>query len=125
MNRRNRTLIVLLVAVGLASAATYFVYEREIRRSEQSEILTILFVDALDIFGDHQLDSGAEFGVRRMFATASLPATLAADARDKASVLYRRTTDRRLSAALEPEIRKLAEGLVEEKADVRGRDLVG
>jgi pilus assembly protein CpaB len=26
MNRRNRTLIVLLVAVGLASAATYFVY---------------------------------------------------------------------------------------------------
>ena len=26
MNRRNRTLIVLLVAVGLASVATYFVY---------------------------------------------------------------------------------------------------
>ena len=26
MNRRNRTLIVLLVAIALASAATYFVY---------------------------------------------------------------------------------------------------
>jgi pilus assembly protein CpaB len=31
MNRRNRTLIVLLVAVGLASAATFFVYRAIVR----------------------------------------------------------------------------------------------
>ena len=43
MNRRNRTLIVLLVAVGLASAATYFVY-RAISRIpvRQVEVASVL-----------------------------------------------------------------------------------
>ena len=43
MNRRNRTLIVLLVAVGLASAATYFVY-RAITRIpvRQVEVASLL-----------------------------------------------------------------------------------
>ena len=38
--------------------------DREVGRSQQSEILTILLVDALDVLRDHQLDPGRHFRIR-------------------------------------------------------------
>jgi pilus assembly protein CpaB len=49
MNRRNRTLIVLLVAVAIASAATYFVYRAIIRIPvRQVEVASVFVAVAAD-----------------------------------------------------------------------------
>ena len=61
MNRRNRTLIVLLVAVGLASVATYFVY-RAITRIpvRQVEVASLyVAVAAENLPTRHAADEGA------------------------------------------------------------------
>src|SRR5688572_133304 len=40
----------------------------KIRRGEQPEVLAILFVDALYVFGDYKPDSGGDLGIRRLLA---------------------------------------------------------
>src|SRR5436305_867732 len=41
--------------------------QRKLCRGEQSEILTILLIDPLDVFRDRDLNAGAHFGIRRLF----------------------------------------------------------
>ncbi len=42
--------------------------ERKIGRGQQAQVLAILLVDALDIFGDHDLNAGAHLCVGRLLA---------------------------------------------------------
>ncbi len=79
MNRRNRTLIVLLVAVGLASAATYFVY-RAISRIpvRQVEVASIYVAVAAENLADgHSPDarntSSSSAGRRRARCRGASP----------------------------------------------------
>ena len=72
-----------------------------------------------------QLNAGRHLGVRRLLAAGTFAAPLAADARDESAALHVAALDRRLVAALQAGVGKLAQRLVEEEADVRRRDLVG
>ncbi len=109
---------------NLFSAAD-LVDHAKVSRGQHAEVLAILLVDALDVLGDHQLDAGRHLGVRRLFAAGTLAAALATDRADKATALHVAALDGRLVAALQAGVGKLAQGLVEEKADMRRGDLVG
>ena len=98
--------------------------EAEVRRSQDAEILTVLLVDALNIFGDHHLDSGTQFGVRRLLAAGTFASPLAAHGSYEAASFHVSTLDRDFTAALQPCVRKFAQGLIKEEADVRGSDFV-
>ena len=40
----------------------------EVGRGQQAEVLAVLSVDALDIFGDDAANAGGDFGIRRLLA---------------------------------------------------------
>ena len=69
-------------------AGADLVDQREIGRGQQAEVLAVLLVDALDIFGDHQLDAGAHLRIGRLLAAGTFAAPFAADCSDEASALY-------------------------------------
>src|SRR5581483_1748311 len=93
--------------------------------SQHAEVLAVLLVDSLDVFGDHQLDSGAQLGVGRLLAAGTFAATLAADGSNEAAFFHVASLDWKFIAAFQSGVGKLAEGLVEEKTDVGGSDFVG
>ena len=99
--------------------------ERKIRGSEHPQVLAVLLVDALDVFRDHQLDAGRHFRIRRLLPAGAFAAPLAAHRGDKTTFLYFAALDGELRAAFQPGVRKLAQRLIEEEADVRRGDLVG
>src|SRR5260221_5882426 len=49
-------------------AAFDLVQDREVGRRQHAEVLAVLTIDALDAFGDHELDAGAHLGVGRLLA---------------------------------------------------------
>ncbi len=49
-------------------AAFDLVQDREVGRRQHAEVLAVLAIDALDAFGDHELDAGAHLGVGRLLA---------------------------------------------------------
>src|SRR5207248_6846796 len=99
--------------------------QRKIRGSEHAQVLAVLLVDALDVFRDHQLDAGRHLGIGRLLAARAFAAPLAAHRGDKTTSLYFAALDGQLRAALQAGVRKLAQRLVEEEADVRRGYLVG
>jgi hypothetical protein len=105
-------------------AAAHAVDDGKIRRREDTEVLTVFAVDALEVFGDDEPDAGAALGVRRLLARRTLAAPLAADRHGKAAAPDAPAADRKLIATLEAEVGKLTQGLVVVVADVGGRDLV-
>ena len=94
---------------GIVRPGANFVDERKIRRCKHAEVLAVLLVDTLDILGDDDLDSGAAFGIGRLFATATLSPSLAAYGADEASALYVAALNGKLIAALEADVGKLAQ----------------
>ena len=106
-------------------AGANLVDQAEVGRGQHAEVLAVLLVNALDVFGDHQLDAGRHLGIRRLLAAGAFAAPLAADRRDESAALHVAALDGRLVAALQAGVGKLAQRLVEEEADVRRRDLVG
>src|SRR5581483_11751757 len=106
-------------------AGANLVDEREVGRSENAEVLAVLLVDALDVFRDDELDAGGALGVRRLLTAGTFAATLAADGGDEPALLHVSALDGEFGAALQAGVGELAQGFVEEEADVRGRDLVG
>ena len=100
-------------------AAANLVDEREVGRGQHAEVLAILFVDALDVFGDDALNARRHLRVWRLLAAGSFAAPLPADARDESAALHVTAPDRRLVAALQAGVGELAQRLVEEEADVR------
>ena len=66
-------------------AGANLVDHAEVGRGQHAQVLAVLLVDALDVFGDHQLDAGRHLGVRRLLAAGSLAAALAADCGDKSA----------------------------------------
>ncbi len=106
-------------------AAADLVDDREVGRGQHAEVLTVLPVDALDVFGNDELDPRTHLGVRRLFTRRALAAPLAADGGDEPAGFHRAPRDRELITALQTQIGELAERLVEVVADVGGGDLVG
>src|SRR2546423_6845311 len=99
--------------------------EIEVRRSQQSEVLAVLPVDALDVLGDDAADARGDFGIRRLFAARPFAAPLAGDRDDEAAAFDVALFDGKLVAALQAEVDELAESFVEVIADVSRGDLVG
>src|SRR5580692_5542428 len=97
----------------------------KIRRGQHSKVLAILLVDTLDVFGNHDADSGTHFRIRRLFPTRSFAASFAADGTDKTATLDVTPPDGRGAATLQSEIGNLAQRLVEVEAVVRRSDFVG
>jgi len=106
-------------------AAFDFFDHVEICRNEQSQVLRVLLIDAFDIFRDDHANARAHFRVRRRLAAGSFAASFARDRRDESAVLDRVAFDRKLVAAFQTQVRKIAERLVVVITNVRGRDLVG
>src|SRR5262249_49081939 len=102
-----------------------FVDQRKIGRSQQAEVLAILLVDALNVFGDDDANTGAHLGVRRLLAAGTFTAAFAADGGDGAALLDIGATDGRDVAALQAQIGNLAQRLVKIETIVGGRDFVG
>src|SRR5579859_2520862 len=82
-------------------------------------------IDALDVFGDDQLDAGAHLGVGRLLPGRPFAAALSGDRGDETTLLDRSAGDRELVTALESEVGEFPQRLVVVVADVGGRDLVG
>ena len=99
-------------------------YDGEIRRGQHAEVLAILVVDALDALCDDHLDPRHELRIRALLAAAALAAALPRDRANEAPVLHRRARDRVVGLArvavrgTQPQVREVAERLVEEVADV-------
>ncbi len=91
----------------------------EVGRSQHAEVLAVLLVNALNVFGDHQLDAGRHLGIRRLLAAGTFAAALATDGSYESAFLYVAALDRRFVAALQAGVGELAQGFVEEEADVR------
>ena len=106
-------------------AAANAVDQRKVRRGQQTEVLAILLVDALDILGNDNPNAGAHFRIRRLFAARSFAAPLAAHCAHKSATLHIAASDRRHVSALQTEVRNLAQRLVKVEAVVRRSDLVG
>src|SRR4029077_8945811 len=87
------------------------VNQRKIRRSQQSQVLAVLFVNPLNVFSDHHPDSSTHFGIWRLLAAGSFSSTLAAHCTDKSSALHLAAPDRRYTSALQAEIRNLTQRL--------------
>jgi hypothetical protein len=99
--------------------------QRQISRSKKSQILAVLLVNPLDILRNHHPDASTHFGVRRLFPAGTFAATLATDCRHESTALYIAASNRSNSTALQSEIRNFAQGFIEIKAIVCGRDFVG
>ena len=99
--------------------------QREVCRSQQPQVLAILRVNALDIFGDHHADAGAHLGIRGLLTARSLAAPFTAHRAHEPAALYIAAADGCDASALQAEIRDLTECLVEIKTVVSGSDLVG
>ncbi len=99
--------------------------QREIRRSQQPEILAVLLVDALDILRDHHLNSGTHLSIGRLLAARAFTAPLAADRADETAFLDIRAPDGVDASALQTEIGDLTKCPVKVEAIVSGCDLVG
>src|SRR6266566_4002158 len=69
-------------------------------------------VNALDVLRDHQLDSGAHLGVRRLLPGRPLAPALAAHRSHEAAALHRAAGDGELVTTLEPQVGKVAQGFV-------------
>src|SRR5262249_33068803 len=67
---------------------------------------------------------GRQFSVRRLFAARSLASAFSTHGSHKAALLHIAALDRHFAAALQSGVRPLPELFVEEKADVRRRNLV-
>ena len=93
---------------GDVAAPTDLVENREIGRGEDTEILAVLAVDAFDTFGHHELDAGAHLSVRRLLAGGTFPAPFAADRGDETAALHGAARNRKLVAALEPQVGEVA-----------------
>src|SRR5262249_36262362 len=78
-----------------------------------------------DVFGDHQLDAGTKLGVRGLLAAGALAPSLPAHCRNESTSLDVATLDGNFIAAFQAGIRKFAQSLIEEKADMGRRNLVG
>ena len=102
-----------------------FIDQREVGRGQQAQVLAVLFVNALNVLGDHQLDPGAHLGVRRLLPARTFASPLAADGANKTALFHVAAPDGQHVAALQAQIRDLAQGFVEIETVVRGRDLVG
>ena len=77
----------------------------EVGRGQQPEVLTVLFVDSLVVFGDDQPNTGGDFRVRRGLAARSLAAPFAGNRSDEAAVLDVVALNRELVAALQADDR--------------------
>src|SRR5438105_8770546 len=86
--------------------------------------MAVLLVNALDIFGDDHLNTGAHLSIRRLLAARPFASPLSAYRADKAAILDVITPDGEDAAALQPQIGDFAEGLVEIEAVVCRSDLV-
>ncbi len=82
--------------------------QRKISRSQHAQVLAILFVDALNILGDHNLDACAHLRVRRLLPARSFPAPLPAHRAYKPAALHLAATYGSYAAALQPKIRNLS-----------------
>src|SRR6266566_4255237 len=105
--------------------AANLVDQRKISRGQHAQILTILFVDTLDVFGNHQANARAHFSVRRLFTARAFAAPLAAYRADKSTLLDVTAGYGQNIPALQSEIRNLAQRLVEIKAIMRWSDFIG
>src|SRR5262249_40518666 len=90
--------------------------QTKIGRGQNPKVLAVLLVNALDVFSDHQLDAGAQLGIRRLLAAGALAPALAADGGNKSAFFHVAALDRHFIAAFEAGVRKLAQSLVKEKA---------
>src|SRR5271165_1159645 len=97
----------------------------KVRGSQHSQILTVLLVDPLDVFRDHDANAGTHFRIRRLLAARPFASPLSTHRTYKSATLYVTAPNRRHAAALQPEVRNLAERFVKIEAVVRRRDLVG
>src|SRR5437588_4832513 len=113
------------LAQGNLFSAPYLVDQAEIGGGKHAQVLAILLVDALDIFGNHQLDARAQFGIRRLLTARSFAPALAAYRSDKTAFLDIAALDRHFIAAFESAVRELTQGLIEKEADVRRSELIG
>jgi len=91
----------------------------EVSGRQQSQILTILLVNALDVLRDHELNPRAQLCVRTLLSAAAFPAALSADRGHKSAALHITTLDGKSHAALQSEIWDLTQRLVKIKAIVR------
>src|SRR5207247_645697 len=98
---------------------------REIGRREDSEVLAVLAVDALDVLRYDQLDPRAQLGVGRLLPRGSLAAPLATHRGDEASPLHGPPVHGELVATLEAQVGKVAQRFVVVVADIGGSDFVG
>ncbi len=125
-NNLPRNLVFALSKLGqrnfLARANAF--NQRKIRRGQHPQVLAILLVNALDVFGDHDFDPGAKLRIGRLLAARPLATPLAADCRHKAAALHVATLDRHFVATFQAGVWKFAQRFVEEKADVRRSDFV-
>ncbi len=101
-----------------------FVDQRKICGSQNAQILAILLVNALNVFGNDELYARTKFGIRRLLAARSFTAALAADRSNESAALHVAALDRNFVATLQASIGKVAERLVEEEADVRGCNFI-
>src|SRR5579862_3280110 len=120
----------LILSRGELTQSNFFptpnaIDEREVGRSQQPEVLAILLVDALDIFRDDHANPRTHLRVRRLLAARSLPAPFPADRANEPAALHVPASNRRHRAALQAEIRYLAQRLVKIKAIMRRSYLVG
>ena len=106
-------------------SAANLVDQRKVGRSQNPQILAVLLVDALDVFRDHYANAGAHLRIRRLLAARSFAAPLPAYRAHKSAALHVAAPNRRHAAALQPEVRNLAQRLVKVKAVMRRSDLVG
>src|SRR5712692_7048802 len=98
--------------------------QRKINRSQHTQVLAILLVNALDVLGDDDLYARAKLCVRRLLAAGALAPALAADRGHKPALFHIAALDGCFTATLQAGVGKLAQGFVEEKADVSRSDLI-
>ncbi len=120
----------LVFAFGELAERNFFVAadlidEVEVGRGEHAEVLAVLLVNALDVFRDDELDAGIHLRIGRRLAARTFAAPLAAHRRHESAAFHVHALDGCLVAALQSGVGELAQGLIEEEADVRRGDLVG
>src|SRR5207302_8149025 len=106
-------------------SAAYRVEQGEVAGGEHAQVLAVLLVDAVDVFRDHELDPRAHLRVGGLLAGGALAAPLAAHRGDEPAAFHGAAGDRKLVAALEPQIGEIAQRLVVVVADVGRGDFIG
>src|SRR5205807_5751154 len=101
------------------------VNELEICRCKYAQILAVLLVNSFNVLRDHHANPGGQLGIWRLFAAGSLTSPLPAHRRNESAFLHIAALNGQLVTALQTCVWKLAQGLIEEKADMGWRDLVG